>query len=152
MRTYEPAEFVSMLASNELDEPMDLTLYGLVKANENESSALLFSISASCEQWIRIPVSLISSIQHLRNVSCKDHQHPLARIVLAEPDEGDVSAVLFMRLFTQAKAEAAAARMKASSRFRMQASGDCETFTFDGVPYCDRAKNPKVRAGPPKSP
>jgi hypothetical protein len=136
MRTYEPAEFISLLASNQLDEPIHLTVYGLVKADENDSSVLLFSISASCEQWIRIPVSLISSVQHGGNVSCKDHQHPLVRIVLAEPNKDDVSAVLFMRLFVDAKAKAAAARMKAFSGgvARMQA-GDCETFTFDDVPH-----------------
>jgi hypothetical protein len=134
MRTYEPAEFVSVLASNQqLDEPMDLTLYGLVKADESDSSVLLFSISTSCEQWIPIPVSLISSIQHGGNVSCKDHQHPFVRIVLAEPNKDDVSAVLFMRLFAQANAKAAAARMKAFSEGRRRQDG-CETFKFDDKP------------------
>jgi hypothetical protein len=40
MRSYEPAEFVSLLASDQLDEPMNLTVYGPVKADENDSSAL----------------------------------------------------------------------------------------------------------------
>ena len=137
MRTYEPAEFVSLLVSNQLDEPMDLTIHGLVKADENDSSVLLFSISSSCEQWISIPVSLISSIVHIRNVRCKDHHHPLAKIVLSEPDKKDVTAVLFMRLFAQAKATAAATRMKRSGGSRPREA--CEVLTFDDVPYicCD---------------
>jgi hypothetical protein len=43
MRSYEPAEFVSVLASNQpLAAPMDLTVYGLVKADESDSSVLCF--------------------------------------------------------------------------------------------------------------
>lgn len=139
MRTYEPAEFVSLLASSQLDEPIDLALYGLVKADENDSSMLLFSISSSCKQWVPIPVSLISSIQHIRNVSCKDHQHPLVKIVLAEPKKDDVSAVLFMRLFAQAKAAAARMRTFGGSRARMRMQSGCEVLEFDDVPYlcCD---------------
>jgi hypothetical protein len=64
------------------------------------------------------------------SVSCKDHEHPFVRIVLAEADKEDVSAVLFMRLFAQANARAAAARMKAFS----DRGGDCETFTFNDKP------------------
>ena len=131
MRSYEPAEFVSIMASNQqLDEPMDLAIYGLVKPDESDSSVLLLSISTSCERWIPIPVSLISSVEHGGNVSCKDHEHPFVRIVLAEANKDDVSAVLFMRLFVQANARAAAARVKAAS----DRSGGCETFTFNGKP------------------
>ncbi|MGE5290146.1 MAG: hypothetical protein ACM3ML_23765 [Micromonosporaceae bacterium] len=131
MRIYEPAEFLSQLASNQLEEPpLNLTIYGPVKADENDGSVLLFSMSASCDQWMRIPVSLISSIQHGGSVSCKDHRHPFVRVVLTEPSKEDVSAVLFMRLFAEEKAKAAAARTKALAE-----SGDCDTFTFDDVPY-----------------
>ena len=134
MRAYEPVEFVSGLAANQLGEPVDLTLFGLVKADENERSIVLFSISSACEQWVPIPVSFITSIQHIRNVSCKDHQHPLVRIVLAEPKKEDASAVLFMRLFAQAKA-AAAARRKAANGNPLRMTQGCEIIEFDDVPY-----------------
>lgn len=131
MRIYEPSEFVSLLASNQLDEPpLNLAIYGPVKADENDRSALLFSISTSCDQWIRIPVALISSIQHGGSVSCKDHRHAFVRIVLSEANEEDVSATIFMRLFAEEKTKAAAARTSALAE-----RGDCETFEFDDVPY-----------------
>lgn len=131
MHIYEPGEFVSLLASNQLDElPLSVAVYGPVKAAENDSSALLFSMSTSCDQWIRIPVSLISSIQHGGSVSCKDHRHPFVKIVLTEPSKENTSAALFMRLFAVEKAKTAAARTRALS-----GGGDCETFTFDDVPY-----------------
>lgn len=137
MRTYEPSEFISQLAANQLVEPVDLTLYGLVKVDENDSSVLCFSSSLSCEQWISIPVSLISSVAHVRNVKCKDHQHPLAKITLAEPNREDVSAVLFMQLFAQVRANAPATRTVTSSKNRARQA--CEVLTFDDVPYlcCD---------------
>lgn len=135
MRTYEPNEFVSLLASSQLDEPIDLALYGLVKADENDSSMLLFSISSLREQWIPIPVSLISSIQHIRNVYWKDHQHPLVKLVLAEPKKEDVSAVLFMRLFAQTRAVAARMKTFSGSRARMRMQNECEVLEFDDVPY-----------------
>jgi hypothetical protein len=136
MRSYEPAEFVSLLASDQLDEPMNLTVYGPVKADENDSSALLLSTSPLCEQWLRIPISSIASIQHGGTVSCKDHRHPFVRIVLAEPSEEEVTAFLFMRLFALANANAAAAGRKAPGSGRARAdAGDCETLTFDDVPY-----------------
>src|SRR6476660_8264635 len=132
MRNYEPAEFASLLASNKLEEPVDLTLFGLVKADEKDKSVLLFSISSSCEQWMPIPVALISSIRHIRNVTCKDHQHPFVRIVFAEPKKDDASTVLFMRLFAQAKAKAAPARMRAFSKGRAQMQQQaCEILEFD---------------------
>lgn len=131
MRIYEPDEFVSLLASNQLDElPLNVTVYGPAKADENDRSALLVSMSTSCDQWIRIPVSLISSVQHGGSVSCKDHRHPFVRIVLTEPSKENTSAVLLMRLFAEEKAKTAAARTRA-----LRAGGDCETFEFDDVPY-----------------
>lgn len=136
MRTYEPSEFISQLAANELVEPLDLTLYGLVKVDEKDSSVLYFSSARSCEQWISIPVSLISSVSHIRNVKCKDHQHPLAKITLAEPDKDNAQAVLFMQLFAQAKASAPTRRMAKASAMTRQG---CEILEFDDVPYlcCD---------------
>src|SRR6476646_1108956 len=106
MRSYEPAEFASRLASNVLEEPVGLALHGLVKADENDSHVLLFSSSLSCDTWIPIPVSFTFSIRPTHHVRWKDHQHRLARIDLASPNTEDVSAVLFMWLFAQAKATA----------------------------------------------
>lgn len=130
MRTYEPSEFIKQLASNELVEPVDLTLFGLAKADENNSSVLCFSPSMSCEKWISIPISLISSLAHVRDVKCKDHQHPLVKITLAEPDKANAEAVLFMQLFAHAKARAPAKRAAKSL-----AREDCEVLEFDDVPY-----------------
>ncbi|KQV83608.1 hypothetical protein [Rhizobium sp. Root1220] len=133
MRTYEPSEFISQLSTNQLVEPVDLTLFGLVKVDENDSSVLCFSSSLSCEQWISIPISLISSVAHVRNVKCKDHQHPLAKVTLAEPEKDDASARLFMQLFTQARANAPAKRMAKSKA--IMAREECEVLEFDDVPY-----------------
>jgi hypothetical protein len=134
MRTFEPAEFVSLLASNQLVEPLNLTIFGLVKTDEHDRSVLLLSISPACERWIPIPLSLISSIRYIRNVTCKDHQHPFVRLEFAEPKKEDAAAALFMRLFAQSKTKAAA-RAKAAGAIRPFMTQGCEVLEFDDVPY-----------------
>jgi hypothetical protein len=60
----------------------------------------------------------------------------LVRIVLAEPSEEETTAFLFMRLFALANANAAAAGRRTSGPGPARAdAGDCETLTFDDVPY-----------------
>ncbi len=135
MRSYEPSEFLARLAADDLDDPADLTLYGLVKPDAEDPPALLFGLSPSCEPWIRIPAAAISSVKHARNLTCGDHQHPFVRIVLQAPPQSDAAAFLFMRLFAQARTAAAAARVRAVGPDGPAAAADCETFTFDDVPY-----------------
>jgi hypothetical protein len=136
MRTYEPAEFASRLASNRLDEPVDITIHGLVKPDEHDGSTLLFSTSAPCGRWMPIPVSQIASIRHLGNATCGDHTHPLVRIVLAAPNAEDLAATLFMRLFALEKMAKHKARQQAARRgAKIAQRGGCEVLTFDDVSY-----------------
>ncbi len=132
MRSYEPAEFLSSLVSDRLGDPTDLSVHGLVKpSDDGDESALMFTTSLGCEKWIPIPVSSISSVRHIRNVTCKDHEHPLVRLALVEPAEGDGTGILFMRLFRFAQA----ATVKAVRGGSAPAGGDCEVFTFDDEPF-----------------
>ena len=83
MGMYEPAEFLSRLSTNNLanlSAPRDVSVVGLVKSDETTPSAVQFSHSLACREWVSIPIELIEEIDHLKTVSCKDHQHPLVRI------------------------------------------------------------------------
>jgi len=135
MPTYEPDQFLALLSADELVEPSDLSIYGTVKADPDDGSTLLFGISPSCQHWLQIPLSLISSITYARNTRCGDHQHPFVRITLARPQPDNAAAFVFMQLFANAKASAASARLKSVVADQAAAGGDCETFTFDDVPY-----------------
>lgn len=133
MRTYESSEFARLLSANQLAQPMEPVVYGLVKVDENDSAVLLFSWTLSCENWVPIPVSLISSVVHIRNVKCKDHQHPLVKILLVEPDRKHASATLYMQLFVHAGATGMDRRTRALRSGRPRE--ECEVLTFDDVPY-----------------
>jgi hypothetical protein len=95
MRTYAPDEFLSRL--NEGDLPSDpqgplpsdgtgVTMSGLVKPGDDPST-IDFSSTLACERWSPLPLDLVESIDYLRPVACKDHDHPLVRITLKSPDD-----------------------------------------------------------------
>jgi len=71
MRSYDPAEFLSKLSVNELPDPTELTIVGLVKSEGTSPSLLYFSLSPSCERWITIPTEIVESIEHLRTITCR---------------------------------------------------------------------------------
>ena len=88
MRSYDPAEFLSKLASNELQTSREVALYGLVRANEGSSSTIAFSSSPSCDDWLTVPLDLVESIEHLTTMKCQDHEHPVGRLRFRRPDPG----------------------------------------------------------------
>jgi hypothetical protein len=132
MRSYEPAEFISLLASDQLDEPMNLTVYGPVKADENDSSALLLRLRPM-RAMAPHPDFLIPSIQHGGTVSCKIIGI-LCQDRAAEPSEEETTAYLHAALALNANAAAARTRTSGPGPAPADA-GDCETLTFDDVPY-----------------
>jgi hypothetical protein len=101
MRSYNPAEFVAKLSHNELPDPTELAIVGLVKSEEASPTFLDFSLSPSCEKWLPIPIEMIESIEHLRTIRCKDHEHPVVRVRFKRADEGRNDLAFFMNLLIQ---------------------------------------------------
>ncbi len=101
MRSYNPTEFLSKLSANELPDPSDLTIVGLAKSEETSRSVLYFSLSPSCEKWLTIPIEIVESIEHLRTITCRDHQHPVVRIRFKQAEEGRNDSAFFMNLLAQ---------------------------------------------------
>jgi|GEM_PF-2841265 len=132
MRSYTAAEFVSRLTANTLIDQSAINLFGLVKQNDTDQSAILFSSSTACTEWLPIPVSMIESVQHLRNVVCKDHTHAFVRIVLVEPEQDD-AAFVFMKLLAQANAAEARARARAAAKHISTAQARTECIIFHGM-------------------
>ena len=80
-KVFTGAEFSKALAAGELRSPV--VLDGMAKPAENDANAILFS-PAGCESWVRVPIDLIESAEHLGESTCKDHTHPHVRIHLKE--------------------------------------------------------------------
>jgi hypothetical protein len=93
MRLYNPSDFVAKLARNELPDPTELAIVGLVKSEEMSPTVLYFSLSPACEKWLAIPTELIDSIEHLSTITCRDHKQPVVRIRFkqAEKDRQDLA-------------------------------------------------------------
>lgn len=92
MRSYSPAEFLSGLTRDELDDPNEVRIIGLARSDDADPSVIRFSYSLRCETWLSIPVALVESVDHLKTVPCKAHEHPLVRITFKAPaaDRGDL--------------------------------------------------------------
>lgn len=103
MRSYHPDELVSKLSVNQLPDPTEVTVYGLVKLIDDSPSVLQFSDSLRCESWLTMPIEIVESINHLKTVTCKDHEHPLVELKFKQPDEArqDVAFVLALLSRTQ---------------------------------------------------
>ena len=101
MRIYQPVDFLSKLSTDDLSNPSEVSIVGLAKSDEGSPSAVHFSYSLACEQWVSIPIELIEGVDHLKTVPCKDHQHPLVRIKLKRPDELRDDISFFIGLIAQ---------------------------------------------------
>jgi hypothetical protein len=101
MRSYNPAEFLSKLSVNELPDPTEVTIVGLARSDERFPSAIHFTTSLSCDKWLSIPIEIIESIDHLKTITCNDHQHPLVKIKFKRPDEARQDLAFFLNLLSQ---------------------------------------------------
>jgi hypothetical protein len=134
MPSYDPRQFLDLLSRGSLVEPAAVTVYGPVKADPDDAQSLLLAFSRPCDRWVRVPLSLIASVNYARNVTCGDHEHPFVRLSLRHPEPENAEALAFAQLYGQAGSARLGATSTATSQDRLNA-GDCETFTFDDVPY-----------------
>jgi hypothetical protein len=67
-------------------------LVGMVKASSLSGYASF--AQAGCESWVDVPTSLIAEAHHIGHQRCKDHSHPLFRLVLGEPTDPEAKALI----------------------------------------------------------
>ena len=93
-QSFTPYEFLDRLKRDEIRRPVVLS--GMVKPAEDDDDYLLFAHGSVCENWIRIRLNSIETIEFLNFVPCDDHTHPLVLLVLKQPetDEGQLFAAL----------------------------------------------------------
>jgi hypothetical protein len=94
----------------------------------------------------------------LRNIDCKDHQHPFVKITLKKPEENNAEAVAFMMLFAQAKSTisrlgtaAKVGELEVNPTLSAQMEPrDCEYVEFDGEVYiccCNHERSTGIYRG-----
>jgi hypothetical protein len=90
------ADFAKALAAGTLND--HILCEGMAKTNESDPHSILFTTGLDCgKSWFPIPVKMVEKVEFLRNVSCKDHQHPYVRIHLKSPTDNP-DAEVFSRL------------------------------------------------------
>jgi hypothetical protein len=92
--SFDPRDFVDKLKREELESP--LVLPGMVKPADDSDDYILFAYGSACQNWVRIPLTTIDSIDLVNLVPCNDHTHPfvLLRLKPAATDEGRLFASL----------------------------------------------------------
>ena len=58
----------------------------MVKPAKDDDQYLLFAPGYACENWIRIPLSSIETLDLLNFVPCNEHTHPLVLLHLKQPE------------------------------------------------------------------
>jgi hypothetical protein len=104
-RSFSGPEFLKALIEGTLKP--SLFRVGMVKPCDQDAYALMFAEGASCEHWVKIPLDMIESIEHLGDAPCVDHQHPRVRLHLKDaPPESREAAVYasLLRLSTANRA------------------------------------------------
>jgi hypothetical protein len=85
MPVLEPSEFLNRLKNNDFPtSTRKIAIGGIAKLDDADASVILLAPSLSCSNWFPIPLSIIDSVETLRMVKCKDHNHPLVRIIFKQ--------------------------------------------------------------------
>ena len=151
MPMLEPSEFWKALKNNDFPtSTRKIAIGGMAKLDDADASVILLAPSLSCGGWSPIPLSIIESVETLRMVKCKDHNHPLVRIVLKQNDispeaAGLLSIIASLQSFISVSAKA---RYRGLRALR-DASDDCAIVsTEDDLLLCCMDANNEVNCVP----
>lgn len=128
---FSPQNFIVALKENTLKEVSFIE--GMAKADEKNPDSLLFT-AAGCEAWTSIPLSSIETIDYLKSVACKDHEHPYVVIHFKKfdaPEARMLAGLLSSHAIALRSGQSNASRNKPGSGF-------CSKFCS----ACDRSGDP----------
>ena len=134
-QSFTPYEFLDRLKRDEIRRPVVLS--GMVKPAEDDDDYLLFAHGSVCENWIRIRLNSIETIEFLNFVPCDDHTHPLVLLVLKQPetDEGQLFAALVQATSGQARNLLSTPRRRRYNRAPFNFSQQRRSAQDAGVPH-----------------
>lgn len=89
-KRFSGRDFLSVI--ERVEEVLPVQLDGLVKADPEDAEVVLFDGSGTCTKWIRLPLSIIESIEPTGRFECGDHSHTVARVMLAAPAAPEAAA------------------------------------------------------------
>ena len=134
-QSFTPEEFLDRLKRDEMRRP--IVLHGMVKPAEDDDDYLLFAHGSACENWIRIRLNSIETIEFLNFLPCDEHTHPLVLLVLKQPetDEGQLFASLAQASFSQDRKMLSIPRQRRYNRAPFRSSQERRLAQDAGVPH-----------------
>jgi len=94
--TFTGPDFLKAL--KEGDFKPSLFRIGMVKPCDDDHNAMMFAEGNSCKRWVKVPLDMIASIDHLGESPCLDHQHPRVRLHLKDSPTLSREAEVFANL------------------------------------------------------
>src|SRR5262245_915795 len=150
MPMLEPSDFLNRLKNNDFPtSKRKIAIGGIAKLDDADASVVLLG-PLSCSGWSPIPLSIIESIEILRMVKCKDHNHPLVRIIFKQngisPEAvGLLSVIASLQSFITLSIRA----RKRGPRILRDASDDCAIVsTEDDLLLCCMDEDNEVNCDP----
>lgn len=125
-------EFAKALSLGQLKTP--IVRIGMVKSGDSPN-AILFAEGRICDEWIRIPVSVIEQVTFLGKVACRDHRHPLVGIQFKEPDAKNEAACVFAELARRTQHREPRQPPRVANQGFHDAP-DCTSFCNRGFRWC----------------
>ncbi|MFJ8532872.1 hypothetical protein [Streptomyces sp. NPDC093591] len=132
MRVHEPSEFLSMLSLSELPDPAEVSVFGIVKVVEGSSEVVDFTTSLRCENWLQLPVEMVDSFTHLKNIPCQDHEHPLVRVKFKQPDEARQDLAFLLKMLSWAQSSSSRLRRRPTRVTPSEREDGCDVWELGG--------------------
>jgi hypothetical protein len=134
-KSFTADEFLHAVAEGSLAEP--ITREGVAKPDPGDPKAFLFSEGGSCGPWLKVPGEVVESVDFLRTVPCKDHEHPFVRLHLKEPKKDDPVGTFFADLHR--RSQRTAPTLTDSFNFCISYNGSSANCNALGLPGCGLA-------------
>ena len=138
-KRFSARDFLSVI--ERVDEVLPVQLDGLVKADPADAEVVLFDGSGTCTKWIRLPLSIIESIEPTGRFECGDHSHTIARLMLAMPSAPEAAAFAALAgFFREAALNSIVQNENVVSRLQVEApdNGSGTGVTETCEQKCDR--------------
>ena len=85
-------DFFEKLHEGSLTAPTILT--GMGKESEDDKDSFQFAPVGKCDQWVKMPKTMLHSARLIRKVPCKDHSHSVVEFKLSDSKIPEVRALM----------------------------------------------------------
>lgn len=109
-KTFTGKTLESALNENSFDQvSSDIQLVGIVKKSDKEG--YINFTQSGCGTWVDLPSKMIERAEFIENRTCKDHSHPVMKIILKHSDNPEYEILLSLLQMTTQSANSNTARM-----------------------------------------